>query len=66
MLRTIASVNTSIFGKKDDTDNSNITTMSANKITLAEFREKLGKYPALIKTFTKPGLFPFFINGIRN
>lgn len=38
--------------------------MLADKITLAEFHEKLGKYPALIKTYNKEtSMFRFLIFG---
>jgi hypothetical protein len=56
MLSTLAAVNASIFGRKEESNDSNII-MAADEITLAEFREKLGKYPALIASHSKPGMF---------
>ena len=58
MLSAIASVNKSIFGEKEDKNNSNLNVMSADQIALAEFKEKLGRYPELIKRYNKePSMF---------
>lgn len=61
MFSAIASINTTIFGKKEGEGHSRNPIMSAEEITLVEFREKLSKYPALIETFSRPGMFLFFV-----
>jgi len=50
MLRTIATVNNTLFGSKQNEEIKEKASMEADTITLAEFREVLGRYPALIKT----------------
>jgi hypothetical protein len=55
MLGTIAKVNTTIFGTEEDhVDNAN---MLASTIGLAEFKDALSRYPALITSFSKPRKF---------
>jgi len=54
MLRTLATVNKTIFGNSS-ADNAQEDEMAthADKITLSEFKDALSRYPALIKSFPK-------------
>jgi hypothetical protein len=58
MLRTLATVNKTIFGnspqKTEDTDEM---ATPADKITLGEFKEALSRYPALIKSKSTPCMY---------
>jgi hypothetical protein len=55
MIRAITSVNTALFGKNEDKENN--AKMSASTIGLAEFRDALSRYPAVIKSLSKARKF---------
>jgi hypothetical protein len=47
MLRTI-------FGKKDESEN---LAAMATSITAKEFKDAVDRYPALLKSLSKPGMY---------
>jgi len=53
MIKAIASTTQTIFGNSPSKEN-NANMTSVDSISISQFRDALGRYPALLKTFSKP------------